>query len=235
MSEDGPISKENYLAATRNHVYPHLDYRIEDIPNIMKFGYTVKDVIKYLRKQVTLNPPQYRNSYSYYDYGNVLTHWKDYLNMCDLMGVQHDKFPVDIKAAHDNVQLAFQAKKNAMSDRMIAQIAAIAEKSIPDTEKYRDGQHVIVMPHSVSDIVQEGQAQHNCVGSYIDRIVRRESLVFFIRRKDELAKSLVTAEYRNGKITQLYYKNNQRVNDKEIIEVASEFCRKLTNNRELIA
>jgi hypothetical protein len=235
MSEDGPISKENYLAATRNNVYPHLDYRIEDIPNIMKFGYTIKDVIKYLRKQVLLNPPQYRNSYGHYDYGNVFTYWKDYLNMCDLMGVKHDKFPVNIKVAHDNVQKAFQAQKNAMSDRMIAQISEVAEKSIPDTQKYKDGQYEIVMPHSVSDIVQEGQAQHNCVGSYVDRVVKRHSLVFFIRKKDDPNKSLVTAEYRNGKITQLYYKNNQRVNDKEIIDVAAEFCKKLIHNRELIA
>jgi hypothetical protein len=111
----------------------------------------------------------------------------------------------------------------------------MAEKCIPDTQKYHDSQYVVTLPHGVIDVVQEGQAQHNCVGSYIDRIAKRQSLVFFIRKKEDPGKSLVTAEYRNGKITQLYYKNNQRVNDKEIVDIASEFCSRLSKNREFAA
>ena len=235
MSEDGPISKENYIFATRNHVYPNMHRSREDIPNILKYGYTMKDFIKYMTKQVSLEEPRYGGAYSYAEYSHVFNNWRDYLNMCDLMGIEHEKFPMNISTAHDNVLSAFNAKKNAMSDIAIAKIANMAEKCIPDTQKYRDGNYVIMLPHCVADIVAEGQAQHNCVGSYVDRVVRRDSLVFFIRKKDEPNKSLVTAEYRNGKITQLYYKNNQRVNDKEIIEVASEFCNKLRSNREFAA
>jgi hypothetical protein len=235
MSEDGPISKENYMAATRNNVYPHLGFHRSDIPNILKYGYTMKDMIKYLRKQVMLAEPRYRGGYSYSDYGTIFTCWKDYLNMCDLMGVQHDKFPMNIKSAHDNVIAAFRAYENVMADKMIDKIATLAEKCIPDTNKYNDSQYVIILPHDVADVVQEGQAQHNCVGSYIDRIVKRHSLVFFIRKKDEPDTSLVTAEYRNGKITQLYYKNNQSVNDKEIIDIAAEFCNRLSKNHDFAA
>ena len=232
MSEDGPISKENYMSATRNRVYPNLHFRIEDIPNILKYGYNVKDIMKYTAKQVVVLKDDDTTRYSYYEYTNVFNMWLDYLNMCDMMGVEHEKFPMNIKTAHDTVQSAFQAQKNAMSDIAIDKIAKMAEKCIPDTKDYHDGNYVIVMPHSVSDIVQEGQAQHNCVGSYVDKVVNRRSLVFFIRKKDEPDKSLVTAEYVHGRITQLYYKNNQRVNNKEIIELASEFCKKLSTNRE---
>ena len=137
---------------------------------------------------------------------------------------------MDIKKAHDNVQVAFVAKKDEMSDKAIAKIAEMGEKHIPDTQKYRDGQYIIMLPHNVSDVVQEGQMQHNCVGSYIDRIVKRRSLVFFIRKKDDPNQSFVTAEYVRGRITQIYYKNNQRVNDDEILEVASEFCNKLSKD-----
>lgn len=235
MSEDGPISKENYMAATRNNVYPHLNYHRSDIPNILKYGYTMKDVIKYLRKQVMLEEPRYRGGYSYSDYGHIFTCWKDYLNMCDLMGVKHDKFPVNIKSAHDNVLAAFRAYENVMADKMIGKIATMAEKCIPDTKKYNDCQYVIMLPHGVADVVREGQAQHNCVGSYVDRIAKRQSLVFFIRKKDDPSTSLVTAEYRNGRITQLYYKNNQRVNDREIVDIASEFCKRLCTSRDFAA
>lgn len=227
MPEAGVISKENYLAIARSKTYAGLKYNLHDIPNIVKYGYAMKDVVKYVQKQVDNNDRM--------SHARTLTTWHDYLNMCDLMGVEPDRFPGNLVSAHDNVALAFQAKKDAMSDKFIAKIAEMAEKCIPDTQKYHDGQYVIVLPHGVADVVQEGQAQHNCVGSYIDRIAKRQSLVFFIRKKDDPDKSLVTAEYRSGKITQLYYKNNQRVNDKEIIEVASEFCKKLSNNREFVA
>jgi hypothetical protein len=232
MSEDGPISKENYIAATRNNVYPHLYFRRLDIPNILKYGYTMKEFIKYMRKQVMLCAPNDIKGYTYADYGHILTCWRDYLNMCDLMCVKHEKFPMNIKSAHDNILIAFRAYENIMADKMIDKIANMAEKCIPDTNKYNDSQYVIVMPHNITDVVQEGQAQHNCVGSYINRIAKKQSLVFFIRKKEDPTTSLVTAEYRNGKITQLYYKNNQHVNDKEIIEIANTFRDRLIRDRE---
>ena len=64
---------------------------------------------------------------------------------------------------------------------------------------------------------------HNCVGSYVDRVSNGHSLVFFIRKKDEPDASFVTAEYRGHNITQLYYKNNRRVSDTEIIHMANKF------------
>ena len=148
--------------------------------------------------------------------------------MCDLMEVKHDKFPKDIRVAHDNVAMAFKMKENEMSNKSIEQLAKEAEKYIPDTKQYNESQYAIILPHSISDIVQEGQAQHNCVGSYVSKIAQRHSIVFFIRKKDDLGQSFITAEFARGRLTQIFYKNNRSVNDKELVEIATTFCKNLS-------
>lgn len=214
----GGISKENYMKETRNDVYANLGNK-EDIPTLMKYGYSVHDIFKYLRKQ--------GDDCDRMHYRSTLILWRDYLHMCDMMGITPDKYPMDIRKAHDSVALAYKAKENEMHDKSINQLAIEAEKCLPEDAEYNDSEYVIMLPHSSRDIIQEGQAMHNCVGSYIQRVSMHNSLVFFIRLKSAPNESFVTAEYKRGSITQLYYKNNQPVNNQEIHKVAQKFKNKL--------
>ena len=135
---------------------------------------------------------------------------------------------MDIRTAHDNVAMAFRAKKNEMADKAIDMIAKDAEKHIPDNKQYNDSEYVIMLPHSVNDVVREGQMQHNCVGSYVNKITTKRSVVFFIRKKDEPEQSFVTAEFARGRLNQIFYKNNRPVSDKEIRDIATDFCNRLS-------
>lgn len=213
------ISKENYMTATRNNTYVNLyGAGFRNIPNIIKYGYSMNEIIKYIEKQYNGND---------YHVTWYLTIFHDYLNMCDLMNIKPDKFPKDVKKAHDNVQSAFRAKENEMSDKAIRTLADEAKKYLPKTKLYEKGEYVILLPNSVSDVVQEGQAQHNCVGSYVDRIVKKRSLVFFIRRKEEPNQSFITAEFAHGKLNQIFYKNNRAVYDKDILSIANDYVKNL--------
>lgn len=212
---DENMTKEKFLEAYGSVAYHTMGYygsRRDEIPNIMKFGYTVNEITRYIDKQ--------REKMENHSTTQLMQLLKDYLNMCDLMGVTPDKFPSDIKGAHDNVAKAYSAVENAIIDRRLAQIAADANNLIPQID---DCPYVIMMPKSTHDFVQEGQNQHNCVGSYVQSVSNGNSLVFFIRQKDEPETSFVTAEYRKNMITQLYYKNNRRVSDTEIIDFANKF------------
>ena len=80
-------------------------------------------------------------------------------------------------------------------------------------------------------VIAEGQAQHNCVGSYIKKMSSGDDIVFFIRKKESPDTSFVTAEYRNGGIAQLFYKNNICVQDSKIQKLAKDFADKL--NRKI--
>ena len=57
--------------------------------------------------------------------------------------------------------------------------------------------YVIVIAKSPAELVKEGSSLHHCVGrmNYDQKMVREETLIFFIRRKDEPETPLATLEY----------------------------------------
>ena len=67
---------------------------------------------------------------------------------------------------------------------------------------------ICVIARSPADLIREGEALHHCVGrmNYDQRMVREESLIFFIRAKESPDIPLVTLEYslQTHKILQCY-------------------------------
>jgi hypothetical protein len=90
--------------------------------------------------------------------------------------------------------------------------------------------HIVVVPQTYEDLVDEGKQQNNCVGHYYnDSILRGENLILFIRHSNSPKKSYITCRYNIEKqdIVECKYKNNQDVNgyDMIIIEKAAEMIR----------
>ncbi len=44
--------------------------------------------------------------------------------------------------------------------------------------------------------------QHNCVGGYFDKCVSQKTVVFFVRRAEEIDKPFATVEFKDGKLIQ---------------------------------
>jgi hypothetical protein len=53
---------------------------------------------------------------------------------------------------------------------------------------------MIIAPKSASDVINEGVNQRNCVGAYVNRVIDGQTVILFLRRKDNPEKSLVTIE-----------------------------------------
>lgn len=226
----GKLGKEQYFYVTRHQQYLRDVYSYQTLVEAMVYGYTPQECVNYLQKQNdrAQTPVAWRKCYMR---DPVATLFTDYLRICDLMGVTPDRYPMDIKDAHDRVAAAHSAQENRLTDIAIDGIAVAAEKHIPTTQEYKDSDYLIVLPHSSFDVIQEGQNMRNCVGSYLNRIENRESLVFFIRKKDEPKQSYITAEYRQGHITQLYFKNNRPVADKALKKLANSYASNLRSAR----
>lgn len=226
LDTEGKLGKEQYLYVTRHPQYLRDGYAYQTLVDAMVYGYTPQECINYLHKQNERvhTPTAWRKTYIRDHMAVVFT---DYLRICDLMQITPDRYPMDIDAAHDRVAAAHSAQENKMTDIAINNIANAAEKYIPTTQEYQDSEYLIVLPHSSYDVIQEGQNMRNCVGSYLQRIANRESLVFFIRKKDEPKTSLITAEYRHEQITQLYFKNNRAVTDKALRKLANDYAKNL--------
>jgi hypothetical protein len=78
------------------------------------------------------------------------------------------------------------------------------------------------------DIVDEGVNQSHCVADYVDKVVKNETLVVFMRKVDEPEKSLVTVEVKNGVITQA-----QGYASRKITEDEEKFLMKWAKKKEL--
>lgn len=228
LDQENKVNQAMYNQVTRHQFYVNSHYAYKSLVDCMMYGYTPLETVTYITKQKSKSNEKisYRK---YYMADKYAENFVDYLRMCDLMNITPDRFPADIHTAHDNLAAAYTAHEDQMTDKMIDMIGAAAEKYLPKSQSAQNNEYCIVMPRSSFDIIQEGQNQRNCVGSYLKRIAQRDSLVFFIRFKGDPTSSYVTAEYQNGRITQLYYKNNRRVTETQVIELAKEFANNLNS------
>lgn len=79
----------------------------------------------------------------------------------------------------------------------------IHQESLVDKVSYENDFFKVVVPVTNTDILDEADQQKHCVASYIDKIVKGETNIVFIREKNDLETSLLTVEIRNDKICQV--------------------------------
>lgn len=60
----------------------------------------------------------------------------------------------------------------------------------------------IRLPFNTDELKKEGESLHHCVGTYVDRVMKGETMIFFIRKEEEPDKPYFTLEYKNEKIVQ---------------------------------
>ena len=63
-------------------------------------------------------------------------------------------------------------------------------------------QFAIIWPKSKKDFQTEGQKQHNCVGGYFEKMVKQQTVVFFLRKKEDMDTPFCTVEFQSGKLIQ---------------------------------
>jgi len=134
-----------------------------------------------------------------------------------------EMYPSDIKDIHDKTANAFRLVKDKVINDAIEKVAVELEKYIPESKEF-----TIVCPKNTNDFVEEGNRQHNCVASYAHSVANGDCAIFFVRKKDDVDKNYITAEYRRKSLYQIKYKNNQTVTSQEAIDFAKAFCKNLS-------
>ena len=145
----------------------------------------------------------------------------DYLKACTYLGLDmslpKNRFPHDFKRWHD-IRIDQYATARAEADRkakqeLYEQFARIAEKYLP-LEHDKRSAFVCIIARSPADLIREGELLDHCVGrmNYDQRFIREESLIFFIRKKEQPDTPLVTLEYslRNHKVLQCYGEHDHK-------------------------
>lgn len=157
------------------------------------------------------------------DKSDAISVWYDYLNMASKIGVDlNDKskrFPSSLKKEHDVAVFAYRAIKIQIDNQTFAAQAKI-NAGLYDF-KYKG--LMAIVPQTPQEIIEEAQAQKNCLRSYIERVRNGNTVVVFVRRKDDPEKTFLSAEIYDGKLTQLKGYCNSNPRSKEINEFVKKW------------
>lgn len=130
------------------------------------------------------------------------TKYRDYLDMAAQLRWNMKStmvlFPKDFKQAHDIAVEQFNKQKQK---NIRTQLKKVIQSHIYDFE---DKNLMIVVPKSGAQIVKEGQVLHHCVARYVDSVAKQQTMILFVRHKDNPTKPFYTLEWKDGKVVQCY-------------------------------
>lgn len=91
----------------------------------------------------------------------------------------------------------------------------------------------VIVPTSAEEFKEEAQQQSNCVARiYLPKVIDGELNIVFIRKKEELNKSYITCEVRDGHIYQYLTRFNQIPHEEEAIKFKKIYQEYLNENWE---
>lgn len=112
---------------------------------------------------------------------------------------------------HNKYQLVYQAITNAKIEQEYQEVI-----SQLDVQEYDNGEFSITIPKSTQAIIEEGRKLRHCVGVYVDKVIRREDMIYFLRKDREVP--YVTIEVKDKKVTQVEGDMNNRFIGKDTPE-----------------
>ena len=163
--------------------------------------------------------------YEYISAKNTNPHtYLDYLKACNYlqldMSLPKNRFPHNFRYWHD-MRIDQYATARAKADRkakqeMYKRFSIVAEKYLPLQHNKRSP-FICIIAKSPADLIREGEVLDHCVGrmNYDMRVIREESLIFFVRTKEHPNTPFVTVEYslQNHKVLQCYGEHDHKPSD----------------------
>ena len=104
------------------------------------------------------------------------------------------------------------AEKKRREDERIKREAEVMKKLLEEMLKENAGIDnaflikgkglILRVPRDTQEIKNEGAALHHCVGTYVDRVAKGQTHIFFVRRVEEPDTPYFTMEYNKGRVIQ---------------------------------
>ena len=117
----------------------------------------------------------------------------------------------DIRIDQYNTKRALDKKQEKA--KLYSSFKNIAFKYV-SLEREKEENFIVIIAKSPKDLIREGNILDHCVGSmnYEQKFIKEESLIFFVRNKNNATKPFVTLEYSlsKHKVLQCYgYKDSR--------------------------
>lgn len=160
--------------------------------------------------------------FNYVNKNNIdINSYYDYFKACENLDLDMTQnknlFPSDFKRWHDiridEYRTAKALKDAEQRKELYAQFAIVANKYLPLQRNWRDA-YMVFIARSPTDLITESDFLHHCVGhmNYDQRMIREESIIFFVRKVSAPNTPFVTVKYslKQKKVLQCRGEKNQQ-------------------------
>lgn len=142
--------------------------------------------------------------------------YHDYLQLAAGLGYNLDDdwilYPKNLKERHDQLTEEQNERKAELEkesdDKKDRKLKRTIKRKGWTRYEMEIEQLLIRLPKCAHEIRKEGNAQHHCVATYMDRMVAGETCILFIRKKEEPDKSYYTVEVKDDEVIQVRGKYN---------------------------
>lgn len=142
--------------------------------------------------------------------------YHDYLQLAAGLGYNLDDdwilYPKNLKERHDQLTEEQNERKAELEkesdDKKDRKLKRTIKREGWTRYEMETEELLIRLPECAHEIRKEGNAQHHCVATYMDRMVAGETCILFIRKKEEPDKSYYTVEVRDDEVIQVRGKYN---------------------------
>lgn len=151
---------------------------------------TLHKLCKYISTQKITHPQDY------FDYAG----WLEKMDYD--MRNEFNLFPKDFINAHDEMSkqyVKFKDKQAIEETKRFNHLLAKLKKETEEAEamKLDIAGLFIRLPNRLEELKAEGETLHHCVGTYMEKVRKGETMIFFIRKKEEPDKPFYTLEWRD--------------------------------------
>ena len=172
--------------------YSYMRYREREDPRIERKRNMAKDWLEYLKWCKELG----------YDLDDMFIYMpKNFKKVHDRTAKEYREH-MDKKAAAEKKRREREAQKRMEETRRALEEILGENKGVQNAFQVKGKGLLLVVPVSAEDIKAEGAALHHCVGTYVDRVARGETNIFFIRKEKEPNEPYFTMEWRDNDIVQ---------------------------------
>lgn len=134
----------------------------------------------------------------------------DYTGWLEKMGYdmrnEFNLFPKNFKKAHDEMSKQYMKFKDKQAREDAKKFNRLLRKLRKETAEVEamnlniDGLF-IRLPNKLEELKEEGESLHHCVGTYMEKVEKGETMIFFIRQKAAPEKPYYTLEW-HGRVIQ---------------------------------
>lgn len=144
---------------------------------------------------------------------NRITHAQDYFDYTkwiEEMGYdmrnEFNLFPTNFNRVHDEMSRQYMRFKDRQAKEDVERFNRILRRMKKETVEIEamnlDADGLFIrLPNKLEELKEEGEALHHCVGTYMEKVSKGETMIFFIRKKADPEKPYYTLEW-HGRVIQ---------------------------------